>query len=409
MAASMTNLHRSAQLYERARAVIPGGIPGIRAPENFVPGAYPILLAGGRGGHVTDVDGNDYVDLLLGYGPVILGHAEGRVDAAARERAAGGFCLDLPEPIMIELAERLVSMVPSAEQVLLLKTGSDATTAAIRIARTYTGRSIVLRCGYHGWHDWCLEGDPGVPSGTTDTVIPFPYNDLDRLAHLLKNHAGDVAAIMLTPVGHDFDRQIEPPGPGFLEGVRKLADEHAVVLAFDEVRTGFRVHPGGAQGLYGVTPDLTALGKAMSNGYPVTALVGRREVMESAQNTFISSTYFPNGMEMAAALKTLELIVEEDVLSTIGAIGASLREGLGEIVTRHGLPVSLSPFDEMPFVYFKPALESRQIERRDAFYGALAQDGVFAHPRHHGFLCWRHGAEDLARVLEAVDAAAAGL
>ncbi len=158
-----------------------------------------------------------------------------------------------------------------------------------------------------------------------------------------------------------------------------------------------------------MTPDLTALGKAMSNGYPVTALVGRREVMESAQNTFISSTYFPNGMEMAAALKTLELIVEEDVLSTIGAIGASLREGLGEIVTRHGLPVSLSPFDEMPFVYFKPALESRQIERRDAFYGALAQDGVFAHPRHHGFLCWRHGAEDLARVLEAVDAAAAGL
>lgn len=403
----MTNLSRSAQLYERAQAVIPGGIPGIRAPENFVPGAYPILLAGGRGGHVTDVDGNDYVDLLLGYGPVVLGHGEPAVDAAARERAAQGFCLDLPEPIMIELAERLVSMVPSAEQVLLLKTGSDATSAAVRISRAHTGRTLVLRCGYHGWHDWCLEGDPGVPSGTTDTVIPFPYNDLDRLAGLLKTHAGDVAAIMLTPVGHDFDRQIEQPKPGFLEGVRRLADEHGVVLAFDEVRTGFRVHTGGAQGLYGVTPDLTALGKAMSNGYAVTALVGRRGIMQSARNTFISSTYFPNGMEMAAALETLNLIAEQNVLPAIAATGTALADGLTEIVARHGLPVTLSPFTEMPFLYFDPNLAPGQPERRDAFYGALAQDGVFAHPRHHGFLCWRHTAEDVARVLEAVDRAAA--
>ncbi len=405
----MTNLRRSAQLYERAQAVIPGGIPGIRAPENFVPGAYPILLAGGRGGHVTDVDGNDYVDLLLGYGPVVLGHGEPGVDAAARERAAQGFCLDLPEPIMIELAERLVSMVPSAEQVLLLKTGSDATSAAVRVSRTHTGRSIVLRCGYHGWHDWCLEGDPGVPSGTTDTVIPFAYNDLDQLADLLKTHSGDVAAIMLTPVGHEFDQQIELPQPGFLEGVRRLADEHAVVLAFDEVRTGFRVHPGGAQGLYGVTPDLTALGKAMSNGYAVTALVGRREVMQSARSTFISSTYFPNGMEMAAAKETLDLIAEQNVLPAIAATGAALAEGFAEIVGRRGLPVTLSPFAEMPFLHFDSNLAPAQPARRDAFYGALAQTGVFAHPRHHGFLCWRHSAADVARVLEATDEAAASL
>lgn len=405
----MSNLRRSTQLYERAKAVIPGGIPGIRAPENFVPGAYPILLAGGRGGHVTDVDGNDYVDLLLGYGPVILGHAEQAVDSAAHERAAHGFCLDLPEPVMIELAEQLVSMVPSAEQALLLKTGSDATSAAIRIARTHTGRSVVLRCGYHGWHDWCLQGDPGVPSGTTDTVIAFPYNDLDRLAALLTAHSGDVATIMLTPVGHEFDRQIEQPEPGFLEGVRSLADQHGVVLAFDEVRTGFRVHPGGAQGLYGVIPDLTALGKAMSNGYAVTALVGRRDVMQSARSTFISSTYFPNGMEMAAALETLKLIAEHDVLTGIAATGAALAGGLSEIVARHGLPVSLSPYDEMPFLHFDPDLASGQPERRDAFYGALARSGVFAHPRHHGFLCWRHSADDVARVLEAVDAAAAAL
>jgi len=139
--------------YQRAQAVIPGGIPGIRAPENFVPGAYPTLLAGGSAGHVRDVDGNDYVDMLLGYGPVILGHAETEVDAAAAARAAAGFCLNLPEPIMVELAERLVAMVPSAEQVLFFKTGSDATSAAVRLVRAHTRKPIILRCGYHDWHD----------------------------------------------------------------------------------------------------------------------------------------------------------------------------------------------------------------------------------------------------------------
>ena len=206
------DLHHSEALYERAKQVIPGGIPGIRAPENYVRGTYPILLAGGAGGRITDVDGNEFVDLLLGYGPIILGHGEAPVDEAAAQRAREGFCLNLPEPIIIELAERLVALIPSAEQVLFFKTGSDATTAAVRVARAHTGKTLILRCGYHGWHDWCLEQDPGVPATSPRAVAPFPYNDLDRLEALLKQHAGRVAGIILTPIGHEFDRQIEPPG-----------------------------------------------------------------------------------------------------------------------------------------------------------------------------------------------------
>jgi glutamate-1-semialdehyde aminotransferase len=399
----------SESLYARARAVIPGGIPGIRAPENFVRGAYPVLLSGGRGGRITDVDGNTFVDLLLGYGPVILGHGEIAVDRAADDCALHGFCLNLPSPLMIELAERLTELVPSAEQALFFKTGSDATTGAVRIARTHTGRDLVLRCGYHGWHDWCLEDDPGVPRRARREVLPFRYNDVDELEALLRAHPGEVAAIILTPIGHEFDRQIEPPQPGFLAAVRRLADAHGAVLIFDEVRTGFRVHPGGAQGLYGVTPDLTALGKALANGYPITAVVGRRSVMTSATRTFISSTYFPNGMEMAAALATLRLLVQERVLESIHAAGTRFAEELRRLVAETSLPVTLSPYPEMPFLHFDPALASNQPARRDRFYGALAEAGVFAHPRHHGFLCWRHDAEDFARTLEAMRTAARGL
>ncbi len=392
----------SERLYERARNVIPGGIPGIRAPENFVRGVYPILLAEGRGGRIQDVDGNEFVDLLLGYGPIILGHGESAVDRAAHERAQQGFCMNLPSPLIIELAERLAALLPSAEQSLFFKTGSDATSAAIRIARAHTGRDLVLRCGYHGWHDWCLEADPGVPRRARQEVWSFAYNDTTQLEDLLKRHAGSVAAIIVTPIGHEFDRQIDEPLPDFLPSVRALADEHDVVLIFDEVRSGFRVHLGGAQALYGVQPDLTALGKAMANGYPVTAVTGRRSVMMSATRTFMSSTYFPSSMEMAAALATLKVLEEESVADVLANRGGKLRAELAAIIDETALPATLSPYPSMPFLYFDPELASGQAARRDRFYGNLAEAGVFAHPRHHGFLCQRHDDRDLEQVLDAV-------
>lgn len=397
---------RSEMLFERARQVIPGGIPGIRSPDNYVPGAYPILLAGGRGGRITDVDGNEFIDLMLGYGPVMLGHAETEVDDAAARAAADGFCLNVPTVLMTELAERLIEMIPCAEQAMFFKTGSGATTGTVRFARALTGRNVVLRCGYHGWHDWCIGPDPGVDPDAHAGVHDFPYNDLGVLETLLKKHAGKVAAIIITPIGHEFDAQIEAPADGYLQGVRQLADNHDVVLVFDEVRTGFRVAPGGAQQRYGVMPDLTAIGKAMANGYAIAAVVGSRRHMAAANETFISSTYFPNSLEMAAAIATLNIIQREDVVAAITATGRRLNDGLAEIVRERSLPVTLSPYPQMPFVYFDPTLDEAQDRRRDHYYAQLASRGVFAHPRHHGFVCWRHTGEDIAFVLDACREAA---
>ncbi len=400
------NYVKSLALYERAKAVIPGGIAGIRSPENFVEGDYPVFLQGGSGAYVTDVDGNKFLDMLLGYGPMILGHACAEVDEAALGTIGAGFCLNLPQPIQVALAEKLVSLVPSAEQAMFFKTGSDATSAAIRLARAHTGRTRVLRCGYHGWHDWCLVDDPGVPGNVAEQVLPFAYNQPEQLEALLKRHRGEVAAVIMTPVGHDFDAQIEAPAPGFLATARALADEHEAVLVFDEVRTGFRLRIGGAQELYGVTPDLTALGKAMSNGYPVSALVGRRDIMMAAQSTFISSTYFPNGLSMAAASKALDILVGEKVLERIETMGQALHTGLESIVAETSLPVSLSPYPQMPFLHFDPGMGANQASRRDRFYGALARNGVFAHPKHHGFLSWFHREPEIERLLETVREAA---
>lgn len=400
---------QSLELYARAKAVIPGGIAGIRSPENFVEGDYPIFLAGGSGAYVTDVDGNTYLDMLLGYGPMILGHACAEVDRAVADNISAGFCLNLPQPVQVELAERLVALVPSAEQAMFFKTGSDATSAAIRLARAHSGREKVLRCGYHGWHDWCLVDDPGVPTAVGENTLQFAYNRPDQLEELLRQNSGEVAAIIMTPVGHDFDAQIEEPAPGFLESARALADQYEAVLIFDEVRTGFRLRMGGAQELYGVTPDLTALGKAMSNGYPVSALVGRRDIMLAAQSTFISSTYFPNGLSMAAAIAALDLLQREKVLQQVEATGRALHAELESIVAETALPVTLSPYPQMPFLYFDPGLATDQESRRDRFYGTLAQRGVFAHPKHHGFLSWCHRDKEIERLLDTLRDAARDL
>jgi len=394
------DLSQSTELFHRSRAVVPGGVPGIRSPENFVPGEYPIFFERGRGGHVVDVDGNTYIDLLCAYGPVLIGHAEPEIDLAVKRRLDDGFCFSLAQRWQTELLDRLVALVPSAEMGLPLKTGSDATTAAVRIARAFTGREIVLRCGYHGWHDWCVEDARGVPASHQQHTLAFHYNDLDAVDELLSRHRGRVAAILLTPVGHAFDRQIEMPAPGFLAGLRALADDHGVVLVFDEVRTGFRVALGGAQQLYGVTPDMTVLGKGLANGYSLAALVGRREVMQAACEVFISSTYFPNSLELVAACATLDFCAREDVVGTIERRGRVLQRAIEEAIERHGVPASCSPYPQLPFVHFDPALDPAAESRRTAFYRHAIRAGVFAHPRHHGFIAFRHTAEDLARVAQ---------
>jgi hypothetical protein len=209
----------------------------------------------------------------------------------------------------------------------LVKTGSDATTSAVRIARGHTGREKILRCGYHGWHDWCCEVHGGIPEDHYQHTLHFPYNDLPALEAMLEANQDDIAGVIITPIDHALNHPVELPEEGYLQGVRALCDRYGAVLIFDEIRTGFRASLGGAQQLFGVTPDLTTIGKAMGNGYPISAVVGRRPFIESLNKVFVSSTFFPNSLEMVAAHKTLEILERDKVLDAVWAHGEAFMTG----------------------------------------------------------------------------------
>jgi 3-aminobutanoyl-CoA transaminase len=299
---------------------------GARKPADFIEGEYPIFLESGKGGRLIDVDGNEYIDYLCGYGPIILGYREEEVDdAVMRQIKEKGFCFTLTQRYQNELARKLREVVPCSEMSIFLKTGSDATTAAVRIARAFTGRLKVIRSGYHGWHDWCVEMKGGIPEKLYEDVYDFRYNDLARLEELMAEHGKETAAVIMTPFGHPLHQKMEEPAPGFLEGVREITRKYGTVLVFDEVRTGFRLAMGGAMERYGVNPDLVVLGKGMANGYAISVVTGKEDVMmAAAHKLFISSTFFPNSDGYVAALKTIEILERDDVLGKIWEKGGRM-------------------------------------------------------------------------------------
>jgi len=401
------NLTKSLQMFEEAQRLAPGGVMGIRRPYNFVPGEYPIFIDHGYGGHIVDVDGNDYIDMLCAYGPIILGYVEPEINEAVKARMDKGFCFSLVQPVQNELEQRLIDIVPCAEQAIIVKTGSDATGVAVRAARAYTGRDKIARCGYHGWHDWCVEVPGGVPQAVRDLTKEFKYGDIADLERVFAENPGEVAGVIITPVGHPLAQPVVPPPPGYLEAVKELTHRNGAVLIFDEIRTGFRVALGGAQERYGVTPDLTTIGKAMANGYPVSAVVGSREVLQVYEKAaFVSSTFFPNSLEMVAALKTIEILEREDVPNVIWERGTRFLERLGEIVAASGVPVTKSGIPPMPFLTFD-RVDEQYRERRTEFYTQCIRRGLFVQPYHHWYISYRHTDEDLERALSIVEEALA--
>ena len=287
-------MRRSLQIYERAKALVPGTTQLIsRRPTRAALGVSPIYAERAKGCRIWDVDGNEYIDWTSAVGPVILGYADEVVDAAVRAQIDRGTIYSIVQESAVELAEELVRIVPSAEMVRFCKGGGEACTIAVRIARGVTGRDKVLFCGYHGWHDWYQAANIGaerlashlfngiepigVPRCLEGTALPFTYGDVDELTALLEAHAGELACIIMEPMRSD-----EPP-PGYLEKVRELASHYGVVLIFDEVSSGFRVALGSAQEYTGVTPDMSVFAKAISNGYPMGAVVGKREFMAPAR------------------------------------------------------------------------------------------------------------------------------
>ena len=320
---------------ERAGKVIPGSAQTFSKGANqHVRGVAPMFLAKGKGCRVWDVDGNEYIDYIQGLLPNILGYANEEVNAAVAKQLAQGHSFSLPHPLEVELAERLTRLIPCAEMVRFGKNGSDATAGAVRAARAFTGRERVACCGYHGWQDWYIGSTTrhaGVPQAVRALTHLFIYNDLGSLQKLLTEHKGEFAAIIMEPVN------FWSPAPGFLEGVKKLAHEHGALLIFDEICSGFHFGLGGAQKKFGVTPDLACFGKAMGNGFPISCIVGRADVMKIFEEIFFSFTFGGEVASMAAAMKVLDILEKSDALPGMNANGRVLQEGLNMLSREAGL------------------------------------------------------------------------
>jgi glutamate-1-semialdehyde aminotransferase len=403
--AERLNITKSLELFEEAKTLVPGGVLGARKPGDFIMGEYPIFLEYGKGCRLIDVDGNEYIDFLCGYGPIILGYREEEVDdAVIRQMKDKGLCFSLTQPYQNELAKKLNRLIPSAELSIFLKTGSDATTAAIRIARAYTGKIKVMRCGYHGWHDWCVEMKGGIPEKFYEDVHEFHYNDLGGLEELMARYGDQTAAIIMTPFGHPLHQKMQVPKPGFLEGVRELANKYGAVLVFDEVRTCFRLRMGGAQELYGVTPDLTVLGKGMANGYAISVVTGKKDVMmAAASKLFISSTFFPNSDGYIAALKTIEIMEREKVIGNIWEKGERFTKRIQTLIDTYDIGAELTGVAPMFFITFDGSDADLVRGKRTDFYTQLIRKGFFFTPHHHAYISYRHTEEDLNLTLQAME------
>lgn len=399
------NIEKSLRYFEEAQKLVPGGVLGARKPSDFIEGEYPIFLESGKGCRLIDIDGNEYIDFLCGYGPMILGYREVEVDEAViRQISDKGFCFTLTQRYQNQLAKKLKELVPCSEMSIFLKTGSDATTASVRIARAYTNRIKVMRCGYHGWHDWCVEMKGGVPEKLYEDVHEFHYNHLNELEDLMARYGDQTAAIIMTPFGHPLHQKLEEPAPGFLEGVREIATRYGAVLVYDEVRTCFRLAMGGAQEYYGVTPDLAVLGKGMANGYAISVVTGKAEVMmAAAQKLFISSTFFPNSDGYIAALKTIEILERDHVIDAIWEMGGRFLKRIQGIIDKYDAGAELSGIAPMFFITFKKEKAGTHRAKRDEFYTQLIRRKIFLHPHHHGYICYRHTEEDLEMTAKAID------
>lgn len=319
----------------RARKVIPGTAQTFsKSTSQYVQGVSPVLLKRGKGCRVWDVDGNEYVDYVQGLLPNILGYAHPEVNAAAAQQYDEGHSFSLPHPLEVELAERLCSMVPCAERIRFGKNGSDATAGAVRAARAFTDRERVACCGYHGWQDWYIgttTRNKGVPKAVQQLTHPFTYNDLGSLEALLKAHPGEFGAVIMEAVNYTM------PEPGFLEGVKRLAHEHGALLIFDEICTGFHLGLGGAQKRFGVIPDLACFGKAMGNGFPISCIAGRADVMAIFEDIFVSFTFGGEVASMAASMKVLDILEQTDALARIGSQGKKLQDGFNALSKQAGL------------------------------------------------------------------------
>jgi len=416
---------RSHDLFVAAQRHIPGGVNSpVRAFRSV--GGDPVFFDSAAGAYVTDAEGRRYIDYVGSWGPMILGHAHPEVIAAVVERAAKGLSFGAPTELETMMADKVCELVPSMELVRMVSSGTEATMSALRLARGYTGRDKVVKfegC-YHGHVDSLLvkagsgmltlgePSSPGVPAGLAELTITLRYNDLDQVHDTFAQIGDEIACIIVEPVAGNMN--CIPPVPGFLEGLREVCDRHGAVLIFDEVMTGFRVSLGGAQGHYGITPDLTALGKVIGGGMPVGAFGGKREIMEHISPlgpVYQAGTLSGNPIAMTAGLKTLELISAPGFHGALAERTRALTDGMVERAAAAGVPLSANRAGAMfglfftadgPVTNYEQATACNQ-PQFNAFFHKMLERGIYLAPSafEAGFVSTAHGDAEIAATLDA--------
>ena len=331
----MSRYAKSEEQLKRAEQTVPLGSQTFSKSRTQYPvGISPLYAARAKGAQIWDVDGNRYIDLVSSLASITLGYGDSEVSKAVKKQLRLGVSLSLPAKLEAEVSELIVEMVPSAEMVRFGKNGSDATSAAIRLARAFTGRDHIIVCGYHGWQDWYIGSttrNKGVPESVSSLTHKFEYNNIESLKVVLDSLNGQVAAVIMEPMNATY------PVPGFLEGVLALTHQAGALLIFDETITGFRYSKGGAQELFGITPDLSTFGKGLANGFPLSAVVGRRDVMMEMEEIFFSGTFGGELLSLAAARTVLQRQMKEDVCGELSSNGLDLSDQTERIIAENGL------------------------------------------------------------------------
>jgi len=401
----LVNVEKSRKLFESAQKLIPGGVNSeTRGPRwEITPGVYPMFIDHAKGSHFWDVDGNEFIDYMLGYGPLILGHASQKVNEAVLEQLEKGTLLGLSHEIEQKVAEIIVEGVPCAEMVRFQNTGTDACTAAVRIARAYTGKEKIARLdmGYHGWHDWALvdvagglennyikaASVPGISASALQDIVVLPWNKIEVVEKIIKRHGHEIAAVMCEPI-----RPPILPKDGFFKALREITEDNDILLIFDEVKSGFRIAFGGAQEYLNVTPDLAIFSKSLGNGFPVAAVAGKRDVMLIVPEVSIAGTFNANGASMAAALATLSELKDPKAHKHLYEIGGAIKKGITDAVEDTGVEAIVAGPEPMFTIVFTQLEEITTFEdwkivkkdqyknRRNLFERELLEGGVFYHP-----------------------------
>jgi len=395
------------RLRARARQVVPGGMFGHMRASGLLAG-YPQFFERGEGCHLWDVDGRRYVDFMCSWGPIILGHKHPAVTEAVQRQMAAGDCLNGPTERMVELAERLVRLIPHADWALFSKNGTDATTTCVTIARAASGRRKILaaRGAYHGAVPWCTPHPLGVTAEDRAHLIEYVYNDVSSLEAAVDKAGDDLAGVIVSAFRHDYGFDQELPSAEFAKRARDLCDDKGAALIVDDVRAGFRLTLRGSWDLLGVQPDLSAWSKAIANGYALSAVTGNDSMRDAASRLFVTGSFWCSAVSMAAAVATLDELERIDGPRVMRDLGQRFRDGIAKQATEACVGVRQSGPPQMPTILFEDDADFAVGER---FSAEALKRGVYLHPRHNMFLSAAHTADDIDFALEVTREAFAAL